>query len=181
MTNKLLIGIVIALGVLWWAASVYGWEKDKGASCERVFASITNEEDTLTYDGFVKANGTEVASISGTAAPHEVVTVEWATTPGFTGTVEARVRLLNGRQVADSSSVREVLACEVTVTPEVTPEASPTATLTPTPTVEVTPTQGPTSTPGPGPTATPGPAKEEPKPTPTLTYEKCTPTTCGMK
>lgn len=139
-TLWIVVFIVIALAVV---VGVSAWVKNSGADCQRVFASITNENDTLDYEGYVKENGNAVVTIAGTAAPHDVVTAEWTPTPNFTGTVEAYVALfdVNGR-VADSTLITDVLACQApTGTP--TPSATPSATLTPV----VTP--GPTDVPPP--------------------------------
>lgn len=167
-TGYIIIAIVLLL-LLIFSGIVHGWTTDKGATCQRVFASITNEEDTLDYSGYVKANGVVEESIAGTASPNQVVLVEWAPPSNFTGAVEAYVELHDSNGlVQDSTIITKVLACEeVTPTPSVSPTLTPTVTPTATPSATLTPTQGPSATPGPGPTATPGPAKEEPKPTPT--------------
>ena len=103
----------------------FAWEKDGSADCSRVFASIRNETQTMTWDGYVKAGNSIVVSDSGMAAPFEWKTINWTPPSGFEGNVEAVSRLKNSNgDVADYRRVRAELEC---------PTASPTPSPSPLP------------------------------------------------
>lgn len=137
MKKLLLIGLIVLF--LFVGRSAFAWTKDKGVSCDRVFASITNENDTLDYSGHVTANATQEATVSGTAQPHDVVTVEWTPPAGFSGHVETYVELRDGEQKQDSTFVEGDLDCPA---PTETLVATPSASLTPGPSATGVPPTG---------------------------------------
>ena len=101
---KIFLPALTGLGLVFASASntAFAWQKDGGADCSRVFASIRNESQTMPWDGYVKANNSIVVSDSGTAAPYEWKTISWTPPSGFEGNVEAvsRLKKSNG-DVAD--------------------------------------------------------------------------------
>jgi len=99
---KILLPIVVASAlVMSTATTIFAWEKDSGADCEQVFASIKNLTEVRNWDGYVKANGVDVVVVSGVVQPHDWVSISWTPTPGFTGSVEAYVRVLYPHGVTD--------------------------------------------------------------------------------
>lgn len=166
------MSIVVVISLALWVLPGYAWPKDGEISCERVFAKIQNDaKKTLDYAGYVKVNGSEEVSASGEVGPGEWAEVEWFPPETFSGSVEAKISLLDryGREL-DSKKVKDKdLVCKPP------PSDTPTATFTPTETN--TPTETPTSTQTSSPTATDTPT-ETPTGTltPTETPEEETPT-----
>ena len=105
------------------AQVVLAWQKDGGASCTRVFASIRNENQTRGWDGYVKANNVAQVSNSGTVSPNQWVTVSWTPNSGFVGNVEAYVRIkkYNSSQTDDYKKVTANLNCASSPTPSPSP------------------------------------------------------------
>lgn len=131
---KIFLPALTGLGLI--AASTlniaFAWEKDGSADCSRVFAAIRNEGQTMSWDGYVKANNSIVVSDSGTAAPFEWKTISWTPSSGFEGNVEAVSRLKNSNgDVADYRRVRAELDC-----PSPSPSPSPSPLPSPSPSPE---------------------------------------------
>ena len=124
---KIILPALTGLGLVFASASntAFAWQKDGSADCSRVFASIRNESQTMSWDGYVKAGNSIVVSDSGMAAPFEWKTINWTPPSGFEGNVEAVSRLKNSNgDVADYRRVRAELEC---------PTASPTPSPSPLP------------------------------------------------
>ena len=124
---KIILPALTGLGLVFASTLniAFAWEKDGSADCSRVFASIRNETQTMTWDGYVKAGNSIVVSDSGMAAPFEWKTINWTPPSGFEGNVEAVSRLKNSNgDVADYRRVRAELEC---------PTASPTPSPSPLP------------------------------------------------
>lgn len=163
----LLLALAIPFTVL---AAPRAWPKDGGKSCNLVFAKIQNDsQSTLSWNGFVKANGSTVATGGGSVATGEWAEVSWPPPSGFSGGVEAYVEILNDAgSVVDSHQKTGELNCPAptSTSTEVVPTETETATPSATPTVIETSTE-PSATP----TVTESPT-EGPSPSPTNTQEE---------
>ena len=137
---KIILPALTGLGLVFASASntAFAWQKDGSADCSRVFASIRNESQTMSWDGYVKAGNSIVVSDSGMAAPFEWKTINWTPPSGFEGNVEAVSRLKNSNgDVADYRRVRAELECPTaSPTPSPSPSPSPSPLPSPSPSPE---------------------------------------------
>ena len=114
---KIFLPALTGLGLVFASASntAFAWQEDGSADCSRVFASIRKESQTMSWDGYVKADNSIVVSDSGTAAPSEWKAISWTPPSGFEGNVEAvsRLKKSNG-DVADYRRARAEFDCPET-------------------------------------------------------------------